>query len=305
MGKLVIFVIGIVLGAIGSVPAQSTHSPLPFVRNGFVVIAHRGNHVKVPENTLASMVEAIRSGADYAEIDLRTTKDGRLVLSHDASVDRMTNGKGKVRDLSFEEIEKLRVGPGSGGIYRVPTFEEVLNACKGHINIYLDFKDADPAETYRQIKAAGMEKQVVVYLNKEEQYMQWKKTAPFIPLMSSMPKDITTSEQFRSFLEHTPLEVLDNVYDTTLQAVARQEGIALWLDVEDVNEGPGLWDRTLANHIQGLQTDHPQALIDYLKLTGRRNGLKNMTRAGSPDQRGSSSLPSSPFAENTAAPSPR
>ena len=52
----------------------------------------------------------------------------------------------------------------------VPEFRDVLEVCKGRINIYLDFKDADPAEAYRQIQAAGMERQIVVYLNKEAQY---------------------------------------------------------------------------------------------------------------------------------------
>jgi glycerophosphoryl diester phosphodiesterase len=58
----------------------------------------------------------------------------------------------------------------------VPEFKEVLALCKGKINIYLDFKEADVAETWREIKAAGMEKHVVVYLNKEAQYQQWKDT---------------------------------------------------------------------------------------------------------------------------------
>ena len=268
----VAFVIAAMLSAAGSVPAQSTRPPLPAVRNGFVVIAHRGNHVKVPENTVASVNEAILCGADYVEMDLRTTKDGWLVMSHDASVDRMTNGKGNVRDLTFEEIEKLKVGPDSGEVYRVPAFEEVLNVCKGRINLYLDFKDADPEETYRQISAAGMEKQVVVYLNKAEQYMQWKKTAPAMPLMGSLPKGITTPEQLRRYLGQVQLEVLDNVYDTTMQAVVREMGIALWPDVESDGEGPALWDQALAWHIQGMQTDHPEALVNYLKQRKRRNG---------------------------------
>ena len=92
--------------------AQPTATPLPAVKNGFVVISHRGNHVNVPENTLAAVEEAIRAGADYTEMDLRTTKDSFLVLSHDATVDRMTNGMGRVKDLTLEEIEKLTVKPG-------------------------------------------------------------------------------------------------------------------------------------------------------------------------------------------------
>jgi glycerophosphoryl diester phosphodiesterase len=271
MRKLVIFILA-VLSAAGSVLPQSTRAPLPAVRNAFVVIAHRGNHVKVPENTVASVKEAILCGADYVEMDLRTTKDGWLVMSHDASVDRMTNGKGNVRDLSLEQIKKLKVRGNDSTVYRIPLFKEILNACKQRINLYLDFKDADPEETYRQIRAAGMEKQVVVYLNKEEQYTQWKKTAPAMPLMGSVPKGITTPEQFRRFLSQVQLEVLDNVYDTTLQTAAGEMGVALWPDVESDKEGPAVWDQALAWRIQGMQTDHPEALVNYLKQRKRRNG---------------------------------
>ena len=264
-----LLLLAVVAGSIAGAAAQGTVSPLPAVRNGFVVIAHRGNHIKVPENTVASVKEAIRAGADFVEIDLRTTKDGILVLSHDATVDRMTDGKGKVRDFTFEEIEKLRVGKDSA-IYRIPTFNEVLNVCKEGINVYLDFKEADPAVTYRQIKEAGMEKQVVVYLNKPAQYDQWKTVAPALPLMSSLPDEVKTPAQFRQFLDQVHVAVLDNVYDTALQAIAREKGIALWLDVESSDEGPAVWDRALSWNIQGLQTDHPDALVEYLRRVRRR-----------------------------------
>ncbi len=256
--------------------AQQVHSPLPQTNDSFIVIAHRGNHVNVPENTLASLKEAIKSGADYAEIDLRTTKDGYLVLSHDASVDRMTDGKGNVKDLTLDEIKKLKIvghaGPGNHKVYRIPEFKEVLSVCKKHINIYLDFKEADPEETYRQIKAAGMEKQVVVYLNKPAQYKQWKDAAPAMPLMASLPDGIRTAEQFGFFLGQVQIEVLDNVHDTAMLAIARQKGVAVWLDVEGANEDTILWEQALHKNIQGVQTDHPEALTAYLNQSNQRNG---------------------------------
>ncbi len=264
-----LLLLAVVAGSTAGAAAQGTFSPLPAVRNAVVVIAHRGNHIKVPENTVASVKEAIRAGADYVEIDLRTTKDGFLVLSHDATVDRMTDGKGKVRGFTLQEIEKLKVGKDSV-LYRIPTFKEVLNVCKERINIYLDFKDADPAVTYRQIKEAGMEKQVVVYLNAPAQYDQWKTVAPAMPLMSSIPAEVQTPAQFRQYLDQVQVAVLDNVYDTALQAVAWEKGIALWLDVESSNEGPAVWDRALFWNIQGLQTDHPDALVEYLRRWRRR-----------------------------------
>src|SRR5690606_15249365 len=117
-------------------------------------------HTRVPENTLEAYREAIRNGADYVEVDLRITRDGRLVIMHDETVDHITNGRGRVADLSFSDIRRLEVldktHPEEGkSIYRVPSFEEVLALCRGEIRIYLDFKQAAAGKTYAAIKAAG------------------------------------------------------------------------------------------------------------------------------------------------------
>lgn len=255
--------------------SQKGQAVLPASKNKFIIIAHRGNHVKVPENTVESVREAIRAGADYAEIDLRTTRDGYLVLSHDATVDRMTNGKGPVKNWLFADLIKLRVtspNPADSSVYHIPAFREILDLCKGRINIYLDFKDADVQKTYRQLKAAGMDKQVVVYLNDEGQYTSWVNTAPAIPLMSSIPDTVKTAEQLRDFLKKVPLKVADNIIDPALVIAARKNGLSVWLDVEDAHENPAIWQEAMRNEIQGLQTDHPDELIRYLKENNLRNG---------------------------------
>lgn len=251
---------------------QETTAPLPVSKNGFVVIAHRGNHQVKPENTLAAIEEAIKAGADYVEIDLRTTKDGHLVLCHDETVDRTTNGKGRVQDLTWEEVSKLAVMSKDGKEYRIPEFREVLKICKDRINIYLDFKEADVAETYRQIKAGGMEKQVVVYLNKIEQYTAWRKNEPALPLMASLPESINTKEDLLALLDKMQLEVLDNVKDTAMLTVARENGINVWLDVQGRDENPAKWNEAMRTGIQGVQTDHPEALVKYLEQNNLRNG---------------------------------
>src|SRR5260370_483413 len=84
-------------------------NPVPKPRHRFTVVCHRGNHVAYPENSMAAYEEAIKVDADYIEIDLRTTKDGQLISMHDATVNRMTDGTGAVKDLTFAEIEKLKV----------------------------------------------------------------------------------------------------------------------------------------------------------------------------------------------------
>src|ERR1700676_5163320 len=82
-------------------------NPVPKLKHKFIVIAHRGDHTIYPENTLEGYKQAIKNNAEYIEIDVGTTSDGQFVSLHDASVRRMTNGKGLVKDLTLKQIEIL------------------------------------------------------------------------------------------------------------------------------------------------------------------------------------------------------
>ena len=247
-------------------------APLPISKNGFVVIAHRGSHLLKPENSIAAFETAIKEGADYVEMDLRTTKDGKLVLCHNETVEATTNGKGRVQDLTLEELSKLLVNNNEKKEYHIVEFKDALKACKDKINIYLDFKEADVAEAYRQIKLEGMEKNVLVYLNKVDQYIAWRKLAPAIPLGASLPASIKTKEDLSTLLEQMKFEVLDNVKDSAIFETARANGINIWLDVQSADEGPAKWSEAMRRGIQGAQTDHPAAFVEYLKKNKFRNG---------------------------------
>ncbi len=91
--------------------------------------AHRGAMSTHPENTLSALQEAVRLGAQMIEFDIQLTKDGALVLMHDATVDRTTDGKGKVGDLTLAELKALDAGSKLDKRFagtRIPTFEEAL-----------------------------------------------------------------------------------------------------------------------------------------------------------------------------------
>lgn len=93
------------------------------------VFAHRGFAAKYPENTLPAFTAAIEVGADGIEFDVHMTKDGELVVIHDDSVDRTTDGCGRVRDMSLAEIKGLDAGDWFGPEFagtRVPTLDETL-----------------------------------------------------------------------------------------------------------------------------------------------------------------------------------
>lgn len=252
-----------------SISAKSQQQiALPQSKNKIVVIAHRGNHVNVPENTIAACKEAIASGADYVEVDLRTTKDGHLVVIHDATVDRTTNGTGKVSALTLAEIKKLQVFNQNRRTHHIPEFREILALCKDKINIYLDFKEADAAETWKQIQTAGMEKQVVIYVNDVNQHKHWKNIAPQVPLISSLPKEVNSVEGLNGFLKKTELKVLDNITDPEMIKAANAQEISVWMDVQRPDEGPASWKEAVNKGVQGLQTDKPAELVKYLKENG-------------------------------------
>lgn len=248
---------------------------VPKSRHHFIVIAHRGDHENYPENTLAAYRQAIKDDADYVEIDLRTTKDGHLISLHNESVDRMTNGSGLVRDLTFAEIKKLQVKANLSDKthYDIPGFEEILDLCKGKIYIYMDFKDADPIYVNALLKKHGMENQVLVYINKAEQYTAWRMAAPEMPLMLSMPKDVKDTLAMQHFIEQYKPDILDGdfrQYDTQLLLLAQKKHLNVWPDGQSQSEGTEVWDEALRKGLTGLQTDHPQELVNYLKKINMR-----------------------------------
>ena len=89
-------------------------------------IAHRGGKVTTPENTLASFRNAIARGADYLEFDVQMTVDGHLIVIHDVTVDRTTDGTGLVGEMTLDQITALDAGKGES----VPTFAEVIQLAK-------------------------------------------------------------------------------------------------------------------------------------------------------------------------------
>jgi len=98
-----------------------------------IVIAHRGASGYAPENTLASFNKAISLGAEGIELDVHMSKDGYLIVCHDEKVNRTTDGKGYIRDLTLSEIKKLDAGSWFGKEYkneRLPTLNEVLDLIK-------------------------------------------------------------------------------------------------------------------------------------------------------------------------------
>lgn len=94
-----------------------------------IILAHRGDLTHAPENTLPAFSQAIQKGADGVELDAKLTSDGHVIVLHDTTVDRTTNGKGKVSSFTLDEIRKLDAGSWFGTKFantKVPLLEEVF-----------------------------------------------------------------------------------------------------------------------------------------------------------------------------------
>ncbi|MBE6712160.1 MAG: hypothetical protein E7580_01425 [Ruminococcaceae bacterium] len=107
------------------------------------VAAHRGWSKKYPENTMLAFRKALELGVDQLETDVRITRDGELVLIHDATVDRTTSGSGKVCDMTLAELQELDAGSWKDPAFageRIPKFTDLLELVKDHPTITLDIE---------------------------------------------------------------------------------------------------------------------------------------------------------------------
>ena len=108
-----------------------------------LIVAHRGASRHAPENTLSSIREAIRQGADCSEIDVQSTVDGVVILMHDSDLKRIADLPQRVDETTFEEIRKLDAGAWFGEEFegeKVPTLQEAMNVARGKIHLNIEVK---------------------------------------------------------------------------------------------------------------------------------------------------------------------
>jgi glycerophosphoryl diester phosphodiesterase len=147
-------------------------------------IGHRGAAGHVLENTLGSIEKAIELGVDYVEIDLRLTRDGHVVVLHDATVDRTTTGHGRIKDLTLAQTQRIKTKDGQ----HVPTLEEVLKLTDGRVGLMLELKIRGLAKPVSEIVERSGFSSPVIYASfhhKELSHVrEWLPSATIMPLIS-------------------------------------------------------------------------------------------------------------------------
>jgi glycerophosphoryl diester phosphodiesterase len=245
-----------------------------------LIIAHRGDSAHRPENTLAAFASALELGAELIEMDVQLTKDGAVVVIHDPSVDRTTDGRGRLRDLTLREVRKLSAGypVHFGSSYageRVPTLAEALSFLRERARAMIEIKSdsvTDDEEggiealTVAEVRRLGMEKDVALISFSRRALIRCRKLAPEVArghvFERGKPGD------FLAGAREAGCEVVmphKSLLSNELRDRAREAGIkvATWV-VDDPAELPRLAPLDLF----GIGSNRPGVLMEALREEG-------------------------------------
>ncbi|RAJ05814.1 glycerophosphodiester phosphodiesterase [Arenibacter echinorum] len=249
-----------------------TQNGLPKPKNGSTyVIAHRGAHNGIPENSLAAYQTAIDLGCDFVEIDVRTTKDGEFVSVHNATIDAyVMEQKGKVKDYTLSQLRAMDIGIKVDEKWRntkIPTFEEILALCQGKIGTYLDLKEADPKALIPIIKKYGMEEAIVWYLpaSAHKELMAIKTNCPECLIMPDPGKKRNIKEVLNTY---EPKYMASDMSHISKSFVKQLHSMKVKVFVDESEDDPEKWhqewSKLLSLGVDGIQTDQPKALLEFI-----------------------------------------
>ncbi len=218
---------------------------------------------------MPAFIEAIRVGADFIEVDVQTTSDGKLVLSHDATVDRCTNGTGRVNSMTYEQIEALDAGIKKGPEYagtKVPTFDQVLDLARGKIGIYVDIKNASAQDLVSHIVDHGMADHVVMYCKA----MMCKEIQDLNPKLKVMPESnsVEHSHMLMDLLHPKVIAFGAGDFKPEIIAVSKAAQARIFVDIMGKTDAPEGWQAAIDAGADGLQTDRPGPLVEWLREKG-------------------------------------
>lgn len=250
-------------------------------------IAHRGGALLKPENTLLAFVTAVQyCGADALEMDVHRTRDGVLVVSHDDTVDRCTDGEGRVAEMTVRELKRLDAGyhftpdgqtfPYRGAGIRIPTFEEVLDALPG-VRINVEVKPDEPGiELEFASLVRRKQRQLLICCGSEQDAVAdrlWEalpEACHFYPrgALTTFAEAAWTGREpprdDRFTVAAIPLYLGDQrLLDGPLAAALRRRGkpIFVWV-VDDPDELARLVDEG----VDGVMTDRPDLLAEAIRV---------------------------------------
>ncbi|MDR1154155.1 MAG: glycerophosphodiester phosphodiesterase family protein [Bacteroidales bacterium] len=238
-----------------------------------IAIGHRGMYQTYPENTLSAIRACVENGMGI-EFDVRTSKDGELVIMHDDNTARTTNGGSKrLRDLTLAEIKELDAGSWFGSAFageRVPTLEEVLSTVKekqkGTVLLAVNIKDVDAAGEVKLVN-------LLVKYNLLKQSFCFDQTEAASRRLKNLNASVKIGRNVgRGDLQKEIDEGLTDVFligfvlTSTEQELLRREHKDIVVNIGGANNGqnPALWRDHLLAGIDGIIVDYVAQFHDYI-----------------------------------------
>jgi glycerophosphoryl diester phosphodiesterase len=269
---------------------QSRDSLIHPERNGMIVIAHRSCWKDTAENSLAAVRECIRLGVNGVEFDVHHSSDGVAVVIHDDTLERTTNGHGKVADQTLAQLKTLRLKTGKGGAgaaltdQQIPTLSEFLAATKDQLLLVFDVKDLTQEDSFAAAKSAGVEKQAIFFYECSNDLLL-KHIRPFwnnvmvFPIAfdnnGSLSKTLSSCKSNPSRLAHVKFTRESFMDTATFKATGKPariwvatmfpEDVAGHGDAEAVKDPDAHWGWLIRSGANMIMTNEPQALLAYLK----------------------------------------
>jgi len=263
-----------------------------------LVVAHRADWRNAPENSLEAIRSAIEIGVDMIELDVRKTKDNQLVVIHDKTIDRTTNGKGKVTDWTLEELKKLNLKNGQGRVtrFKIPTLEEALLEAKGKVLVNLDKSYNYFDQVYEIMERTGTTNQVVMKAKKpyavvKKEFGKYLDKVIFMPIVDL--KDDNALEIIQEYIVSGTAVAFELVFkedamltDEIIKEIKNAQK-SLWINSlwDDLNGGHSddlaLSDKDnaygwiVSKNANIIQTDRSELLLSFLKENQLRYTLDN------------------------------
>jgi glycerophosphoryl diester phosphodiesterase len=252
----------------------------------FLVFAHRGGGGLFPENTLLAFEDSAKLGVDFLELDVHSTNDGTLVVMHDAQVDRTTDGRGEIREMSLENLKKLDAGfqfspdggqtfPFRGKKITVPTLAEIFDALP-EMKFNIEPKQQTPSiiePLCSLIRARKMENKIIVGSFHQAVIDEFRTECPEVATSAS-PSEVTKflalsktglSESYNPPMQALQIpENLGQLSVVTKEFVENAHRKNLQVHVWTVNETADM-ERLINVGVDGIMTDYPDKLLSIVK----------------------------------------
>lgn len=268
----------------------------PYTARRPVVLAHQGASGHAPSNTMEAFRLALEQGADILELDVHMTRDGVVVVSHDETIDRMSNGSGRIKEMTLAELRQYDFGynftPDGGQTYpyrgkgvTIPTLEEVFRAFPD-VPVNIEIKQADPPmerQVWELIQRYGAEDRVLVASFDGAVARRWREVAGTrVATSAPVTHMYLVAALYLSHLER----LYAPAYDAFQLPVSGKAGpITVRVDTprflamaERVNVAVHYWTvndeeemrRLYAMGAHGIITDYPDRAVKVLKELGLR-----------------------------------